>query len=1169
MRLKKLTVSGFKSFVDPIDIRLPGSLVGVVGPNGCGKSNVIDAVRWVMGEGSAKVMRGDQMTDVIFNGSASRKPVGKASVELVFDNQEGLAGGNYAKFAEISVRRTLSRDGESHYFVNNIKSRRKDVLDLFRGTGLGARSYSIIEQGMVGRIVEARPDELRAFVEEAAGTSRYKDRRRETEIRIRHTRENLERVEDIRDELEKHLRRLQRQSSAARRYKVLKEEERRVNGQLQVMRLQQLEAELEEQNLQSARFEKALEAAVSTQRGTETELEQLRRHQSERREENQETQQNFYTLGSEIRAMEQQIEHMRETRQRQGEEIERLRQGRGERQQEMEAGRRRQGEIESGLAEITPVLETLDSRLDESEGALREAEEVLSSWQQTWETFNQAVQQPVQQQEVQQSRISQLEQHLEQAALRRQRLREDLESVRLHASDSEIQALRDRVRRHDDVVDSRELKLQYNEQQLQAIRDDLSARREELGERRVRQQEAASRLDSLREIQAAALGGDDEELNRWLSGRFGGDAARLAWKVRVEEGWQRAVDRILNGFLGAVCLRTGTMPDFSGRPEGVMSVMLDRQVTSPPARQPGERLIDKVTAEGVDLTSLLADIYVADGLDQALAMQDSLLGRDCVVTRDGVVVGANWISFASESQLETGVLVREEEIKQLDTRVDAFKIEISNSEGHISRLESAREDAESGLQRQRTELNGLMAEKTALHNQLGREEARLLEAGQRSEQMIRDLGELESQIRQDHEQIDEARELLDQARGELGKLDSRRHELLSRRVSLEKEVARCRELVVSVRDEQQQKLLEKQRLDSSHEAVIEQLRRLGQQISDDDRRLGELSAGVVDGNTPEEDLSARLQTLLQDRVEVEQRYQAAQDEMAEIDNRLSALENRRRDEEQAVAREREALEGQRLGRQEVLVRRDTLAGEVSALALDRQALMADLPESAGVEEWDRSLEEIRHRVERIGPVNLVAIEEFEEQSQRKEYLDTQHSDLSEALETLESVIRKIDRETRSRFRDTFDRLNVGFNDFFPQLFGGGRAELQLTSDDLLTAGVTVMARPPGKRNSTIHLLSGGEKALTAVALLFSLFRLNPAPFCMLDEVDAPLDDANVDRYCNTLRKLCDASQMVVITHNKITMEAADVLVGVTMSEPGVSRMVTVDIDRAVEMAAQA
>lgn len=1168
MRLKKLTVSGFKSFVDPTDIRLPGNLVGVVGPNGCGKSNVIDAVRWVMGEGSAKVLRGDNMADVIFNGSASRKPVGKASVELVFDNAEGKAGGNYAKFAEISVKRTLSRDGESSYFVNAIKSRRKDVLDLFRGTGLGSRSYSIIEQGMVSRIVEARPDELRAFVEEAAGTSRYKDRRRETEIRIRHTRENLERVEDIRNELDKQLRRLQRQSSAARRYKVLKDEERQVNGQLQIMRLQQLDADLEEQNRVSARLENALEAAIARQRETEAELEQLRRHQGERRDANEKTQQDYYSLGSEIRSVEERIAHMRETRQRQGEEIARLRQGRGERQQELEASRQREQEMDTAIADVRPELEALNSTVEAAEKAQREAEEVLASWQQSWEAFNQAAQAPVRQQEVQTSRISQLEQHLAQTTARRNRLREELENLRRHASDTDIQALREKVRSHDETLEARELSFQQHESQLQSIRDDLSACREELGEHRIRQQEATARLTSLQEIQAAAIGGDDERVGHWLSQRFGGNSPRLARKIRVDEGWQRAADRILNGFLGAVCIRSGDTSALADRPEGALSVLLDRRVKPLPAHQQAERLIDKVSADGVDLTSLLADIYIADNLEDALEMQGNLFGRDCVVTRDGVLVGANWISFASESQLETGVLVREEEIKQLDTRLAAFAIEITNGESRIGRLETARGEVEIELQQHRSDLNRLRAEKTALHNQLGREEARQVEAGQRSEQMVRDLGELEAQIDQDHEQIEEARSLLDQARNETGNLDSRREELLSRREALQQEVSRCRAEVVRLREQRHHKMLELQRIESAREALSEQIRRLEKQISSDDERLEQVSASVAGGETPEEELKGHLEDLLRKRVEAESRFQAAQNETADIDNRLTGLEERRKQNEAGVASEREALESQRLLRQEVVVRRNTQEQEVAAMEIEREALMAELPESASVAEWQQSLEEIRRKVDRIGPVNLVAIEEFEEESQRKEYLDKQHSDLTEALETLESVIRKIDRETRSRFRETFDRLNEGFNDFFPQLFGGGRAELQLTSDDLLTTGVSVMARPPGKRNSTIHLLSGGEKALTAVALLFSLFRLNPAPFCMLDEVDAPLDDANVDRYCNTLRKLCEVSQIVVITHNKITMEAADILVGVTMAEPGVSRLVTVDINEAVEMAAQ-
>ncbi len=1168
MRLKKLTVSGFKSFVDPTDIRLPGDLVGVVGPNGCGKSNVIDAVRWVMGEGSAKVLRGDNMADVIFNGSASRKPVGKASVELIFDNTDGKAGGNFSRFGEISVKRTLSRDGESTYYLNNIKSRRKDVLDLFRGTGLGARSYSIIEQGMVSRIIEARPEELRAFVEEAAGTSRYKDRRRETEIRIRHTRENLERVEDIRNELDKQLRRLQRQSSAARRYKVLKEEERQVNGQLQIMKLDALDGEMSAQDRHCAEAENALEAAVAEQRAAEAELERLRSHQADRREANQQTQQDYYALGSEIQGAEQRIEHLVESRQRQGEEIERLRQGRSERERERVAAGDRLKSIETALEELEPRLASLSTEVEAAEQAQGAAEEVMSGWQQSWDAFNQEAQQPVRQQEVQRSRIGQLEQHLAQASARRDRLRAELDNLERHVAGSDISALRERVRSHDEVNETREQAFQQLEQQLQSIREDLSGRRDKLADLRVRQQEAASRLGSLREIQTAALGGDDAQLGQWLEQRFLSDAPRLARRLRVAEGWQRAADRLLNGFLGAVCVRSAAVPSIEEQPGGALGMLLEKRVKTLPPHQQYPRLLDKIDAEGVNLEALLADVYVADDLAQAMAMQDTLYGRDCVVTRDGVIVGANWISFASESQLETGVLVREEEINQLDTRLSAFEIEISREEAEIQRLESARADVESALQKERTELNRLRSEKTALHNQLGREEARQAEAGQRSEQLGRDLAELDAQVERDHEQITGARALLDEATEQSDNLASRRESLLARRDGLREDIQSCRERVAGIRDQRHQKLLEKQRLESARDSVHEQIARIEKQIAVDDQRLASIGAQYEQGDGPVTQLRTELDALLEKRVVAEQAFQAARDEMASIDIQLGAAGDRRKQFEEKVTSAREALESRRLRRQEVMVRRDTQAQQVDDLELDREALMAELPEGAESAEWQRSLADIQGKIDRIGPVNLVAIEEFEEESTRKEYLDRQHADLTEALETLESVIRKIDRETRSRFRETFERLNAGFNDFFPQLFGGGKADLQLTSDDLLTAGVTVMARPPGKRNSTIHLLSGGEKALTAVALLFSLFRLNPAPFCMLDEVDAPLDDANVDRYCNTLRKLCDVSQIVVITHNKITMEAADVLVGVTMAEPGVSRLVTVDIQQAVEMAAQ-
>jgi len=1168
MRLKKLKVSGFKSFVDVTDIRLPGNLVGVVGPNGCGKSNVIDAVRWVMGEASAKMLRGDSMTDVIFNGSASRKPVGKASVELIFDNSDGKAVGNFAQFAEISIKRTLSRDGQSSYFLNNIKARRKDVLDLFRGTGLGSRSYSIIEQGMVSRIVEARPDELRAFVEEAAGTSRYKDRRRETETRIKHTRENLDRIEDISNELEKMLRRLQRQSTSARRYKVLKEEERLVDGQLQIMRLQAFDQQLEDQDRLSTEYENKFQAALTSQRDSENALEQLRKHQTERQQANSQVQQQFYGLGAEIKNIEQRIEHLAETRQRQGEEIERLTANREEREQELAADGKRLQEYEQDVAKLTPEIAELDSQLAQASKALAEAEGVLQSWQQDWESFNNASQQPVRQQEVQQSRINQFEQHLKQTEQRQSRLQQEKGSFQQHLSGPGVGDLKKQVAEHDGSLDVKEQEFQQTEQQIQTLRDEISEKRQQSADLKVRQQESVSRLASLQEIQVAALGTDDSELSQWFAERNISDSGRLASRVSVIDGWERAADRVLNGLIGAVCVDDSSVADLERRPAGAVSLLTLRRARLLPPHMHAERLIDKVTAGEFDLNPLLADVYIADNLQQALEMQDSLFGRDCIVTRDGTLLGANWISFASESQLETGVLVREEEIKQLGTRVAAIEIEIENRERQTEQLVQQRTGLETELQGQRGQLNKMRAEKTSLHNQLGREEARMLEAEQRSQQLSNEIRELTQQVLNDREQIKQAQQLFSEAKEQTGTLEEQRDDLLSQRDKLQANITDHRKSVSVLQDSRHQKQLQKQRIKTAMETVREQLGRLQQQFDSTNARLASINESLTSQGDPVEDLRGQLLVLTNQRAEAEKLFSSAQDEMTGIEHQITSQSNNRSRFEQALNEARETLEQHKLKKQEVLVRKQTQVEHIAEAGFDRESLMADLPENCNINDWQQSLDSIQGKIERIGPVNLVAIEEFEEESQRKEYLDKQHADLTEALETLESVIRKIDRETRSRFHETFDKLNAGFNEFFPQLFGGGKADLQLTSDDFLTAGVTVMARPPGKRNSTIHLLSGGEKALTAVALLFSLFRLNPAPFCMLDEVDAPLDDANVDRYCNTLKKLSEVSQIVVITHNKITMEAADMLVGVTMAEPGVSRLVSVDITEAVEMAAQ-
>ena len=1172
MRLKKLHISGFKSFVDPTTVIFPAALVGVVGPNGCGKSNIIDAVRWVMGESSAKMLRGDNMADVIFNGSATRKPVGKAAVELVFDNSDGRAPGHYGQFAEISVKRTLTRDGNSSYAINNLKTRRRDVLDFFRGTGLGPRAYSIIEQGMVSRIVEARPEDLRVFVEEAAGTSKYKDRRHETATRMSRTSENLERVADIRDELGKQLRRLKRQAAAARRYQRLREEERQTNGQLQVLRLHDFDHQLAGQDRLTAQLENTLQAALVAQRQTEAELEVLREQQTQAHEQNNKIQQAFYRQCADITNLEQRVEHQNETQRTQAEELDRLNSRKVEQQQQIETDRQKELLLRAELGKNLPELKALQSVSGEAQADLVEAEKVLQDWLSAMETFNEQSRAPAQQVAIQKSRIEYLEQHLQRAAQNKTELEKQIVLLTTQFSRLDIAALQREVVNHDEQYENAEKQFQESEMAIKHLSAELEDKRDQVANARTQLQEVISRLESLREIQDAALGVDNDVLDTWLNDNGLGNAPKLAVNIRVSAGWERAADRILNGFLGAICGAKITVDVLEKRPSFGLALIADVAVDAHPVAERGHidlaQLSDQIEVKNINIAPLLAGIYVADSLHHAIEHQAELSGRECIVTQDGVLVGANWVDFASQSQLETGVLVREEEIGQLQQRQREIVRLVEHADQDIERLDSQRNSLECGLQSQRSELNTLRSLMSSLHKRFGREEAQYLEVQAKIAQQTSEFKALSAQIIGDCSALENAKELLETATQQTDNLERQREKLFQRREHLHSQVSENRNAVNQGREKLHQQELLNQRLQTSIESIRKNLERLRQEVKHADLRLSVL---IEKGNMPSEsiaELEAQLAQLLEQKCAIDKRFSASKDKATSFDNEITRLNASRSEHVNTVNEARETAAKHKLAKQEIRVRRKTQAELIEAHGYHIEECVTETADEATVTQWQETLAAIKLKIAHIGPVNLVAIEEFDEQSERMAYLDKQHTDLSEALDTLENVIGKIDSESRARFKKTFDKINVGFNEFFPKLFGGGKADLYLTSDDLLSAGIGVMARPPGKRNSHIHLLSGGEKALTAVALLFALFKLNPAPFCMLDEVDAPLDDANVDRYCQTLQSLAEISQMIVITHNKITMEATNVLVGVTMAEAGVSRLVSVDIGRAIEMSVQ-
>ncbi len=1161
MRLSKIKLAGFKSFVDATTIQLPSNLVGVVGPNGCGKSNVIDAIRWVMGETSAKHLRGDSMADVIFNGSAGRKPVGTATIELCFDNSDGAIGGQYAAYGEISIKRSVSRDGTSQYFMNNARCRRKDITSIFLGTGLGPRSYAIIEQGMVSRLIEAKPDEMRVYIEEAAGVSKYKDRRRETENRIRHTRDNLDRLNDLREEVEKQIQHLQRQARQAERYKDLKQDERRLTAELLVIRLIDLESELEQRHAALTQADTQVEAAIAGQRAVEAQIAEHREAHTQANEAFNEVQGHYYAAQSEISRLEQSLAHARENRERQEQERDDTARQLAEIESELNQDRELLSALVSRLEELAPDLQQARGTEESSLANLQRVEEALDSWQTTWQDFNLEAKEYQQTCHVERTRIEHLESQAERLRLRQADLTAEGDgiSVSQHeaslldheraetAAGAEIERLTAAV----NGLDRRVVSLREREQSLGA---ELETLRGALESRR-------GRAETLEALQAAALGADQEAANRWLQSTGLANQPRLAQRLRVEPEWEQAVEAVLGDFLQAVCVQ---------RPEEHLGSLPEADIALVDATGTGrsgpEYLSSKVADAG-QAGALLSRVRVAQTLDQALGIRARLAPGESVITPDGVWLGDGWVRVSRGHREAGGVLTREHDIRALHQQ-------IGDHERDLGRLQDERTGVREELANLERERMANAAALTAANRHLAEAEARLANLRQDLDRDRTRLVALTADSRAVRDELEGlnsassgARSRLEQAEEAAARMADRRPTLERQQQELLDEYNRAREQADLDRENASRIQIEFESRRASKESASTTMTRVQSQQARFQERINQLSAQISAGQEPVEEMAAVLETQLAGKVTVEQQLAARRRALEEADHALREAETARAECERKVADVRGSADALRMSARETEVRREGLLEQFRETDRGVDEIKAELPEDFDVAAWEERLTRAQRRIDRLGPINLAAIDEFKEQSERKEYLDSQFEDLNSALETLEKAIRKIDRETRTRFQETFEQVNTGLKRLFPRLFGGGHAYLSLDGDDPLSAGVTVMARPPGKRNSHIHLLSGGEKALTAVALIFSIFELNPAPFCLLDEVDAPLDDANVSRFCEIVREMADTVQFIVITHNKTTMELARQLTGVTMNEPGVSRLVSVDIDEAVQLVA--
>ncbi len=1171
MRLTKLKIAGFKSFVDPTTVTFPSSLTGVVGPNGCGKSNIIDAVRWVMGEISAKHLRGESMADVIFNGSAARKPLGAASVELVFDNSDGKIGGEYAAYNEVALRRAVSRDGTSDYFINGIKVRRKDITQLFLGTGLGTRSYAIIEQGMISRVIEARPDDLRAFLEEAAGISRYKERRRETENRIGHTRENLDRLNDLREEVEKQIRHLQRQAATARRYQALKEDERRLQAELLALRLQSLDAEAGVRDAATSGCETAMQGVLADLREVEAQIERIRDDQVSKADALSAIQTRFYEAGAEVTRIEQGIQFARELRQRQRADLEAAE---GQVADLTSVLQRDRGQLEALSQELATMVPGLDAAHGQELGtaqALESCETSLAAWQHTWEAHAQSVAKAQRETGVERARIEQLES--QQRRLLQQRERQESERAVLAQIEPPValQTLEQRAETARDAGQKAAGELQELLAEISVAREHEREQSQSLNALRTRWQEALGSQVSTEALQHAALGKVSGKVTEWLKSKSLDRQPRVAQQLRVDRGWERAVETVLGSYLEAVCVDgldsvTDLLSSFDGGHLAVVS--MTEAGAGLPAAVPRDAASLQAKVQGATiLGSLLSSVYTAETLNEALAMRRRLAAGNSVVTRDGIWLGSDWLRLSRDADPHTGVIEREESLREIRVQVTGLADEVKQLE---HRLELARErvrDLEDRRDSFQADVNRLHREHVDRRAELDSAQARSVDAARRVSQLETGLADVRTELERTEADLRAARGRMETAIDALAALEPQRIDLEEQRDRMRAEVAAARAAALSAQQLARELALQVESRRSSHSSLTTALARIEVQLEALETRRNELAKQLTEGEEPLAAAQSQLEQALRARAEIEAELQAARVANDELDAQLRERDAGRLAVEQRVEAARSSLDEARLAAQQVRVRRESVAEQLATTNFELAALVAQLAPDATVADWEAQLEETKGKIERLGQVNLAAIGEFKEQSERKEYLDRQCKDLTDALETLESAMRKIDRETRTRFQDTFDKVNAGLKEKFPRLFGGGHAYLELTGEEGAAAGVSVMARPPGKRNSTISQLSGGEKALTAVALVFAIFDLNPAPFCLLDEVDAPLDENNVGRFCDIVRDMSRNVQFIFITHNKSTMELASQLIGVTMNEPGVSRLVAVDVDEAVRMAA--
>ncbi len=1172
MRLNSIKLSGFKSFAEPTNFMLPGQLIGVVGPNGCGKSNIMDAVRWVLGESKASELRGESMQDVIFNGTTHRKPASRASVELVFDNSDHRAGGQWGQFTEIAVKRVLTRDGNSSYFINNQPVRRRDVQDVFLGTGLGPRAYAIIGQGTISRIIESRPEELRLFLEEAAGVSKYKERRRETENRLSDTRENLTRVEDILRELNANLDKLEKQAEVAAKYNELQASVTLKQHQLWFLKKQDAEGDLAKIRQEGLQAVNELEARMAEIRHIEADLEAVRQAHYEAGDKVNQAQGRLYEATAEVGKLEAEIRYVVEGRQRVEQRLQQLAE-----QIAQWAQRKEDAQIElETLAEngmdAEEQAEMLAAQLEEQSMRLPDLEDALRAAQNKTNAQRQQVVQVQQQIQVLAAEQRSINEQTRQHESRLERLRNDRNALAA-PDEARLQQVSAQYEDAAEMAEMAEAALMELQDSVPQLDDERRQRQQALNQETARQAELAARMEALKALQEKVK--TDGKLQPWLA-KHGLDGLQGLWaRIAVEQGWENALEAALRERMGALEIsRLDMVRGFLGagakdapparlafysRPEGAVSLSGNGLPLMVELLRVGDAGLKSL------LTEWLAGCYTAQTLDEALNHRGELKAGETIYVPTGHGVTAHSVSFYAQDSEQSGLLARAQEIEHLEKELRAQALISEEARTALVRAEAAYADASQRLVSARREASEAKQSAHELQVEMLRLTQQAEQARARTAQIEADVAEVQAALDDLQERAVAAEARFEELDMQLADSQELHAQLDEKVIEAERKLAESREQLRALERKAQEATFSQR----SMQARQAELQRTLETAEQQTKALLEERERAYAEQSRLNDAAAQggLQDALALKMEREQAVAAARSEYEDLTNKLRASDERRTQIERALEPMRARITEFQLKEQAAALGSAQYEQQLAEAGADLAAVAQSILEgNVKLHGLQSEIDRLHREIAALGAVNLAALEELQLARERKVFLDAQMADLTEAMTTLENAIKKIDNETRDLLSATFNTVNTQFGRMFPELFGGGQAKLIMTGDEILDAGVQVMAQPPGKKNQTIHLLSGGEKALTAIALVFAIFQLNPAPFCLLDEVDAPLDDANTERYAKLVASMSKGTQFLFISHNKIAMEMAQQLIGVTMQEQGVSRIVAVDMESALSMA---